>query len=221
MNLLPTITGLCLALGGPAFVASIGDKFFGDPESLTSKVLQQIVLAALFGTVLAIVIVWEQQPLSSVGLHSFHWQSIMWGLMFASILIFIYSPLLIWAMNKLGLAGFEGGLGKLTSLPIWYLILAVVIGGIVEEGLYRGYATERLSLLTGSYWIGSVFALVAFGLAHVPLWGWGAACTTVMSGGILTVFYLWTGDLLTAIIAHVVTDSVGIIIVPTFTRIRG
>jgi membrane protease YdiL (CAAX protease family) len=119
---------------------------------------------------------------------------------------------MLWVIQRLGLKGFEDGLAKLTAQPIWYLMLAVAIGGVVEEGLYRGYATERLSWLTGSYWIGCGLALVAFGLAHVPLWGWVPAMTTMVSGGLLTLLYLWTGDLLAAIVAHIATDSIGIIL---------
>jgi uncharacterized protein len=132
--------------------------------------------------------------------------------MFAGFLSFIYSPLLMWAINKLSLAGFESGFAQLSPLPIWYLLFAVVLGGVVEEVLYRGYATERLSLLTGSYWMGCVLSLIAFGLAHVPLWGWVPAFTTVLSGWLLTLLYLVTGDLLAAIIAHIATDSLGILI---------
>ncbi|MEM6839050.1 MAG: hypothetical protein AAF609_19630 [Cyanobacteria bacterium P01_C01_bin.120] len=156
MNSLATFIGLGFALGGPAFVASFGDKFFSNADSLLSKILQQIVLATLFMVVVGIVLFWERQPLSSIGLHQLNWQSILWELIFAGFLSFIYTPFLIGVMNKLGCAGFESGLAKLSPLPRWYLVLAVVIGGVVEEALYRGYATERLSLLTGSYWIGSV-----------------------------------------------------------------
>jgi membrane protease YdiL (CAAX protease family) len=217
MSFAATITGLSIALAGPALLAGFGDKLFGNPESLISKTLQQIVLAALLIMVLAIVILWEQQPLSSIGLHPLRWQSILWGFAFAAFLSLIYSPLMLWGIAKFGAAGFEVGLAKLTHLPIWYLILAVVIGGTVEEGLYRGYATERLSVLTGSDYSGCALALIAFGLAHVPLWGWLPAFTTVVSGGLLTLAYLGTGDLLTAIVAHVVTDSIGIIL-PALSR---
>jgi membrane protease YdiL (CAAX protease family) len=212
MSFLPTIAGLGLALGAPALLAS-----FSNPQSLTSKVFQQIVLATFAIAILGIVLFWEKQPLSSIGLHSWCWHSLSWGLAFASILIFIYSPLLLWTMNKLGRSGFERGLDELTKLPVWYLILAVAIGGIVEEILYRGYATERLSALTGSYWSGGTLCAIAFGLAHVPLWGWNAACTTIISGGLLTLFYLGTGDLLSCIIAHIVTDTVGMIM-PAFRK---
>ncbi|NJM96843.1 MAG: CPBP family intramembrane metalloprotease [Phormidesmis sp. RL_2_1] len=212
MSSLSTIIGLCFALGGPALLARFGNHFSSNLESLVSKLLQQIALAMLFVIILGIVVFGEQQSLSSIGLHSLRWQSILWGLIFAGFLIFIYSPLLVWSMTKLGLAGFEKGLAKLESLPFWYLALAVVIGGVVEEVLYRGYATERLSLLTGSCWIGCALSLTAFGLAHVPLWGWVPASTTVLSGYLLTLFYWSTGDLLTAIVAHIATDFAGIII---------
>ncbi|MEO0868405.1 MAG: type II CAAX endopeptidase family protein [Cyanobacteria bacterium J06642_11] len=212
MNSLATSTGLVFALAGPLLIASFGDNLFGNTDSLLSKIFQQIVLATLSMMVVGIVLFWERQPLSSIGLHQLNWQSILWGLIFAGFLSFIYAPFLIRVINQLGWAGFENGLAKLSPLPTGYLVFAVGIGGIVEEVLYRGYATERLSLLTGSYWLGSLLSLVAFGLAHVPLWGWLPAVTTVLSGGLLTLFYLATGDLLTAIIAHIVTDSVGIVI---------
>ncbi|MGF1568972.1 MAG: CPBP family intramembrane glutamic endopeptidase [Nodosilinea sp.] len=219
MSSLSTTIGLCFALVGPALLARFGNQLFGNSESLVSKILQQIALATLFIVVLGILVFWEQQPLVSIGLHTFRWQAMLWGFIFAGLLILVYSPLLMWSMAKLGLAGFERGLATLSLFPVWYLVLAVVIGGVVEEGLYRGYASERLSLLTGSDWIGCGLALIAFGLAHVPIWGWVSAFTTVLSGCLLTLFYLGTGDLLTAIIAHIVTDSVGIII-PTVTRTK-
>lgn len=115
-------------------------------------------------------------------------------------------------MAKLDSKGFERGLAQLAPLPVWYLAVAVVIGGVVEEGLYRGYAIERLSLLTGSDWLGCTLSLIAFGLAHVPLWGWLPASTTILSGGLLALAYWATGDLLVAIVAHVVTDSLGIVV---------
>jgi membrane protease YdiL (CAAX protease family) len=54
---------------------------------------------------------------------------------------------------------------------MWYLVIAVVVGSIAEEVLYRGYAVECIASLTGSYWFGGIISVSVFGLAHVPLWG--------------------------------------------------
>jgi membrane protease YdiL (CAAX protease family) len=99
----------------------------------------------------------------------------------AGFFVYIFSPVAIWLLNRFKLTGFDTGLAKLTELPQWYRLLAVVIGGIVEEVLYQGYAVEQLSSLAGSYWIGGSLAVLAFGLAHVPLWGWSPALTTLAS----------------------------------------
>ena len=107
---------------------------------------------------------------------------------------------------------FTEGLSKLAAYPVWFLVLAVVIGGGAEEFLYRGYAVERLAALTGSYWIAGLLSVLVSGLAHVPMWGWPAALTTVVSGALATGFYVWRRDLLANIIAHVTTDFVGIVL---------
>lgn len=210
-NSISTTVGLCIALGGPPLLA-MSDRLFGNDTSLARNIVQQGLLFGLCITILGIVSWWEKLPLSSIGLQPLRWQAIALGLVFAGILMLIYAPLLMWVIQTLNLPGFDHGLEKLSSMPIWYLILAVVIGGTTEEILYRGYAIERLSSFTGNYLTGSLFVLVAFGIAHVPLWGWTPASTTVISGGLLTLFYVWTGDLLPCIIAHIITDSMGIII---------
>src|SRR5260370_35561120 len=52
----------------------------------------------------------------------------------------------------------------------------------------------RLSDLAGSYLLARIVSVVAFGLAHVPMWRWAPAATTIVSGGILTVVYPWRQD---------------------------
>jgi membrane protease YdiL (CAAX protease family) len=138
----------------------------------------------------------------------------------AVFFIYVFAPLVYWVLRRLELGGFEGGINKLARLPIWYLVLAVFIGGASEEILYRGYAVERISSLSGSYWIGGLVPLLFFGLAHVPMWGWGPALTTFVSGAILTLFYIWQQDLLANIVAHVITDFTGIVMPPLLARMR-
>jgi len=212
LNFLPSVLGLSIALAGPILLVSPANRILGDRERLLTKVIEQLFLWLLVGLVLTILIVWEKQSLASIGLR-FQWQSFMWGLLLAGVLIFLVSPVLIWMLKKMQLNGFETGLAQLNQLPIWFLIFAVITGGTAEEILYRGYAIARLSLFVGYGWAG-LMALTAFAMVHLPLWGWGPVLTFFISGSLFTGFYLLTHDLLACIVAHIITDSLGLIVAP-------
>lgn len=216
MKTAPTILGLCVAMGGPILLASEAGKILGDPHRLATNLLGQLILWALVALILALVVFWEKQPLRSIGLRPLGWSSVLWGLALAGAFILL-NP--VWAamLSWIGLPpSFESGVAKLVGLPQWFLVLAAVTAGVAEETLYRGYAIERLSSLTGSYWWGGLISLVVFTLAHVPGWGWGPIPIFFISSVLGTLFYIWKRDLLACIIAHAVTDIVGLIaIVPS------
>lgn len=66
----------------------------------------------------------------------------------------------------------------------------------VEEQLYRGYAVERLAVLTGRWSVGGTIAAIVFGLAHAPFWGLGPALAANLPFGLLMVAaYAWRRDL--------------------------
>ena len=136
--ILPTLVGLGLAFGGPPFIASVSAReasFGGFPST---ELFSQFGLLALCAAVLAILLVWEKQPLSAISVQPLRWQSLGWGLALTGFFVFAFSPLAFWLLQQLRLSSFDVGLAKLATLPVWYLILAVVIGGTVEEILYRG-----------------------------------------------------------------------------------
>ncbi len=211
---LPTVIGLGLTFGGPPLIVGLGEKSAASLGSLTVALLGQIALVAVCVAVLATFRFWERRPLSSIGLQALRWPSFAWGIALAGFLIFAFSPAAFWLLNHFELSGFDTGFSKLAVLPSWYRVLAVVIGGTVEEILYRGYAVEGVASLSGSYWIAGIVSVAASGVAHVPMWGWGASTTTFLSAGLATLFYLWRRDLDALIIAHVVTDFVGIVVTP-------
>ena len=128
--------------------------------------------------------------------------------------IFVFGPAAGWFLAQTHLPTFAGGASSMALLPKWFLILDIIIVGAGEEWLYRAYAIERLQALVGRPWLAVVISLAAFGLVHLPLWGPGVALTTLVSGGIFTALYLWRRDISALIIAHVLTDLYGLVVVP-------
>ena len=216
---LPATVGLVLALGGPPLIAWVSERraASGVP-ALAANLLAQLALVGLMVAVMAIALGWEALPLRSLGLGPITIGTIFWGVALAAFFIGIFGPAAYWLLRRLAVGGFERGLGRLAGLPVWCLAIAVAVGGTAEELLYRGYAIDRLTVLTGSVWAAAAISLVAFGLAHLPFWGWGPALTTLISGAILTAFFLWRHDLVANIIAHVATDAVGLIVGPALAR---
>jgi membrane protease YdiL (CAAX protease family) len=147
-----------------------------------------------------------------LGFGHISWLSFIIAFLLATSFDVVFGPLASWALGKLGAGSFDTGLTKLADLPAWYFAVVVVVVATAEELLYRAYAIERLAALTGSYWIAGGISLMAFGLAHAPFWGWGPAHTAFVSGGVVSVIYVWRKDVAALILAHVGTDLFGILI---------
>jgi membrane protease YdiL (CAAX protease family) len=198
---------------GPPLVAITSERLARSHDRLAPHLFGQGALVAIVGGVVMIVVLWEHQPLSSIGVRPLSWESLAWGLALAAFFMYVFAPAAYSTLRRLKLRGFEDGLAKLGGLPVWYVVIAVLVGGVSEELLYRGFAIERVAVITGSYWLAGLIPLSVFGLAHIPMWGWGPALTTPLSGGVLTLVYIWRQDLAVNIIAHVLTDLAGIVFV--------
>jgi membrane protease YdiL (CAAX protease family) len=219
-NVTATVMGLVIALFGPMLLAIASERFISPQSSLVWHMLAMGVYLAIVATVLFIIFRYENQSLLSIGVRPFRWQTLAWGLVLAAFFMYVFTPAASWTLARFELGGFEHGLAKSAALPVWYLSIGVMFGGIAEEFLYRGYAIERIAALTGSYWIAGTVSVLIFGLAHAPTWGWGPALATVVSGAVATLFYIWQRDLLAIMIAHVITDLSGIVIVPFLARMK-
>lgn len=208
--------GLMVAWGGPAFLISpAANRLFGPPESLSAQLLGQLAMWALLALVFAIALLWEKQPLSSLGLRRFSWCAIGWGLALAAAMIYAIVPVLSWALRSSGIAGFEAGMAKVLALPIWIRLIAAITAGIVEDGLFLGYAFTRLEQLVG-VWAGGVISVAASALLHLSNWGWGPVAAYLVTGAIATAFFAWRRDLLANMVAHVTVDTMGLVVVPVF-----
>jgi membrane protease YdiL (CAAX protease family) len=161
-------------------------------------------------SVIAIVRWGERRPLDSIGVRAPGWRSLAWAAVLAAGYIFVVTPLMQLLLRRWGARGFDETIGALAALPSWWRVTIVVIGGTVEELLYRGYAFARLQPLVGSRALAAVIVSVVFAYAHTPQWGVAVSTALLLPGLAATAFYAWRRDLPANIIAHVVTDLRGL-----------
>ncbi len=91
-SILPALVGLTVAWGGTALLLSPADRLLGAPNQLRTKVLEQLVLWVLLAMTVAIVMLWERQPLASMGLRPLRWSSPAWGLGLAAVTMYAVMP---------------------------------------------------------------------------------------------------------------------------------
>jgi hypothetical protein len=180
-----TLTGLAIALFGLLGVALLTRTSIGCGESINRRrehVLTVAGIAALTIVLLAIVVFWEKQPLSSIGLKPPTLDAVFWGLGLAVAYIYLLGPLLMALPGRLGLKGYEVGLEKSANFPWWYNVLTIIVVAPAVEILFCGFAIERLGSVTGHLWLACLVSASAAAIAHVPMWGWGITPSIFVSG---------------------------------------
>jgi membrane protease YdiL (CAAX protease family) len=212
------LTGLAIAWGGTALLISPAARVLGDPTRLQTALIGQILLWTIAAVVLAIVLLWEKQPLASLWLKPFRWESIGWALVLVIVNYAVVFPVSEWVRRATGLSGFSQGMEQVMRFPFAFRLLAVVGAGVVEELLFRGYTVTRLTALTRRTWLAGALAVVGFSLLHVPVWGWGFAIIGLIGGTASMAFFIWRKDLLAMMIFHAITDATGFLISPMFSE---
>jgi membrane protease YdiL (CAAX protease family) len=205
--MLPSIAGLTLAWGGVLLATRIATIGRG-----------QLALWSIFAAVLAIVLLWERQPLSSLWLQPFAWSSIAWGIGYAVAGVLLIGPAREVIRRALRLPGFAAGMTPIVELPLWVRAALAISAGIIEETLFTGFTITRLATLTGRLWLAAVLAVVAFAAIHIPNWGVGPAASFLVGGIPWVAFFLWRRDLLAMIVAHAAIDLWGFAISPLFSK---
>lgn len=206
--------GLLIAFGGVGALVSPLGRYLGPDDRVGTNVRSQVVLWLLLAAILAVVLLWEREPLASLWLRPLRWRSLLLGLALAAAHIYIVFPFNMWLLHRTGLAGFGAGMNRVLALPMWLRIVAVITGGVVEETLFHGYALTRLGALFGSYWIAAPMVILAFSFLHYPMWGPGPVQTFVVAGTVSAIVFILSRDLLAMIVAHMLVDGMGLIITP-------
>jgi uncharacterized protein len=206
--------GLALALAGPGVIAFLSRPASGQVLSVRSGVHWLAAFVLLVASVVIIALAGQKLSWDQIGFAGTSWRSVPLGIALALFFIFVFGPAATAVVTRCAHNGFEGGRKSLATLPSWYLSLTVLLVAGGEEWLYRGYAIDRLESLTGHLGSAGTISLLAFTFAHLPLWGVGVSLTTFVSGGILTVLYIWQRDVSFLILAHILTDLYGLVVRP-------
>lgn len=199
------IIGLLLAFGVPEL--GLPKLLFGETP-IGARVGREIVWIGFAVLLLIWVVRIERLPLSSIGLMRPTCATLGWGL--ATTALLMASVMLSFAVIAplLGLKQNMAATAAVVQVPLWLFITTPIIAGITEEILYRGYAVERLSFLTGRRSLAGIIAGAAFLATH---WSWGGTQMIIVGFAtvILTGLYLWRRDLICCMIAHALTDLIG------------
>ncbi|MCP4583796.1 MAG: CPBP family intramembrane metalloprotease [candidate division Zixibacteria bacterium] len=92
-----------------------------------------------------------------------------------------------------------------SSIQLRFFIPMVIIGGIAEEILFRGYLIGYLSNFT-SLGIALLLSSAIFGFAHLYQ-GWKSLFKLSIGGLVLGALYIMSGSLLFSIVVHISMNS--------------
>jgi membrane protease YdiL (CAAX protease family) len=214
---LATILGLALALFGLFGLRHVVFALFGPANGPTLPGLAGEWL--LCGAVLFIALRVERLAPAQIGLRPVSTLTLFYGLL-AGLAIIALMATVFALIRHTGISTHQvaGVMTKLLALPLAWRIALVITAGVAEEFLYRGYALERLTTLTGNLPVAAMISLAIFALGHLAVWGWIEVANALVGGLALTCLYLWRRNLPLNIMAHMVVDGFPLILLPLLHR---
>ena len=180
-------------------------------NTLNAEVGREGIFWALTFLLIAYIVMIERRPLSSIGLNRPTWKSVVFGVIGAMVMIAGMAAIYIVVFPALRFAMNESTMAALKSMPLWFRVILILRAAVFEEVYYRGFMIERLTELTRIRWIAALVSISAFTLAHLSDWGWAHLMIAGFGGIVLTVLYAFRRDLASNMIAHFVTDAVGLL----------
>lgn len=162
--------------------------------------------------ILAYVRFIERRPFASIGLKAPTWKSCAWGALAAFVAIVGIAGIYLVLFPALHLSENTTAVTSITRLAPWLNVLIIVRAAIFEELFYRGFTIERITELTHLRWLAAVVSLATFTYAHLGYWGWNHLFVAGFGGLVLTGLYLWRRDLASNMVAHFLTDGIGLLL---------
>ena len=210
-----TRAGLGIALFALPLITTSFRLVLGPAHSATGYVARELVLFAAFGALLWIIARGEQRAFTSIGWRTEKpLRSLLWGLL-GAVLCAVALAACLGLISVLGLK-FGGDSTSGFSPPVWATLITVVRAGVVEETFYRGYAIDRVQLLTGNRFLAVAVPLLVFAGAHYRQ-GIGGVLIALAMGGILSALFVKRRDLLAVMTAHFIVDFIPNVLLPLFS----
>ena len=180
-------------------------------NTLNAEVSREGIFWVLTVLLIAYILMLERRPLSSVGLSRPTLKSVVFGVIGAIVMVAGMAAIYMVVFPALGFAMNEPTVATLKSMPLWFRVILILRAAVFEELYYRGFMIERLTELTRLRWLAALISIGAFTLAHLSDWGRAHLMIAGFGGIVLTVLYVFRRDLASNMIAHLVTDAVGLL----------
>lgn len=176
-------------------------------QQIVIKAVVEIVatLALLYG-----LIQWGRVAPEALGVRRLRAASIGWGLV-CFLVTAVLSAIVVYGFAHFGIAQDKGTLAALASHSVPIILLIAAMAAIAEEIVFRAVLISQLETATGSAWLAGLISLVVFAAAHAAGWGPWQILFAAVPGLVLTIFFLWKRDLWICILAHFLTDALGLL----------
>jgi uncharacterized protein len=208
-----TLAGLFVALILPCIITFGSHLYYVGSASIARIAASEGALWANFLLLIGIVLFIEKRPLTSIGLRPLRWWILPLGVLAGVISGGVFRLAYV-LMIKLGITPNEAAVKAIISLPLTMRIVLVLTAAVVEETLFRSYPIERFTEIFGNKWVAGSITLIVFTVAHVPFWGAAQMIPTFAGSVFITLLYLWKRDLMLNVVAHLVVNGIGLILVP-------
>lgn len=174
----------------------------------------------LFAAICVAIILLAQSPgdtVRALGLVSITARSLVIALAIVFALA-AGSAVVLFVQRRLGLPlGDKATYTRIAEAPLSLRAFAVLTAGVVEELLYRGIGIGVGDLLIGDAALAAVLSVIAFTAAHFR-WQVAHLVQVAVAGAILSAAFLLTRDLWACVIAHLLVDALGFIVVPALRK---
>jgi membrane protease YdiL (CAAX protease family) len=200
-----TLGGLAIAYVGTAawFVVA---AMLRVSDLVTSPNGRQIIGLSwawlLTAALLLYVVRVERRSLSSIGFRGTRWTA--YALTPAWWIVNVITSL---AFVQLFLRNADTSAGEaLLHLPVGTKIAIVITAGVTEEVLFRSYAIERITEVTGRLWLAGAITAAMFVAFHMPYFGVVPGLARLPGAILLTVVYIRRRSLGPVIVLHAMFD---------------